>query len=78
MGIGNLKGITFPQGVSQHIINQYVDDTSFMDKAVEVSVDYLVGILNTFCAASELEINKQKSVAYWCGRGRPPRWVRKY
>lgn len=33
MGTSNLKGINLPQGVSQHILSQYVDDTSFPVKA---------------------------------------------
>lgn len=33
MGTDNLKGITLPQSDSQLIINQYVDDTSFIVKA---------------------------------------------
>lgn len=30
MGTNNLKGINLSQGISQHIIDQYVDDTSFI------------------------------------------------
>ena len=65
----NLKGINFPQGVSQQIISQYADDTSFTVKAEEANVDYLVEILHKFDITFGLEINWQKSMAYWCGRG---------
>ena len=78
MRIGNLKGITQPQCNSQHIISQYADDTSFTVKAEETSVDNLVGILHKFGIAFGLEIKWHKSVAYWCGQGRPLRCVGKY
>lgn len=47
-------------------------------KANESSVNNLVGIMHMFGLASGLEINWTKSVAYWCGRDTPPRWVRKH
>lgn len=78
MGIGNLGGITLQQGNSQQIISQYVDDTSFTVKAEETSVGYLIGILHKFGTTFGLEINWHKSVAHWCGRGRPPGCVGKY
>ena len=53
MGTCNFKGITdLPQGDSQQIISQYVDDTSFTVEAEEVSVD-------KFGTTSGLEINWQ-------------------
>jgi len=78
LGIGNIKGVILPQCNSQEIITQYVDDMSFMIKTEENSVDNLVGILHKFGIASRLEINWHNNVANWCGRERPPRWVKKY
>ena len=70
--------VTFPQGISQHNIRQYVDDTSFMIKVEETNVNYLVGILYKFGITFELEINWHKSVVCWCSRGWLLRWVGKY
>lgn len=70
--------MALPQCNSQQIISQYVDDTSFTAKVEETSVDNLVGIMHKFGIAFGLDINWHKSVAYFCGRGRPPRWVGKY
>lgn len=55
--LGSLKGIVLTQSNSQQIISQYVDDTSFMVRAEENSVDNLVGILHKLGIASGLEIN---------------------
>lgn len=58
-----IKCISPPQCNSQQIINQYVDDTSFIVR-VEVSMDNLVVVLQNFGIASRLEINWHKSMAY--------------
>lgn len=42
------------------------------------SVDSLMGILHKFGVASGLEINWHRNIAYWWGRERLSRWVRKY
>ena len=60
----NLKNISLPQDNSQHIISQYVDDTSCMVKGGETNVDHLFGILHEFGNTSGLEINLHKNVAY--------------
>jgi hypothetical protein len=78
MVASNVKGITLPQDNSQQIISQYADDTSFTVKVEETSVDHIVGIFHKFGNASAFEVNWHKNVAYWCSRGRPPRWVEKY
>ena len=46
-----------------------------MVKVEETNIDYMVGILHKFGTASRLEIYWHKSMAYWCGRGRPLGWV---
>ena len=78
MVIDNLKGITLQQGNSQHVISQYVDDTSFTVKAEETNLDYLVGILHKFGTTSGLEINWHKNVVYWCIQRWLPRSMEKY
>lgn len=42
--VGLIKGIFLPYSDIQHIIRQYVDDTSFIVKTNEQSVDNLVEI----------------------------------
>jgi hypothetical protein len=51
-------------------MHAHANDTSFTVKAEE--------ILHKFGMNSGLEFNWHKSVAYWCGRGRPPIWMGKY
>ena len=69
MGTSNLKGINLLQGVSQQIISQYANNTSFTVKVEEASVDYLVGILHKFGTPPDLKSIGKKNVAYWCGQG---------
>ena len=73
-----IQGISLLHYNTQEIISQYADNTPFAMKADESSVDKLVGIMHKFGLAYGLEINWTMSVAYWCDRGTPPRWVRKY
>ena len=63
MVASNLEGITLPQDNSQHIISQYIDDTSFTVKAKETSVGHLVGILHKFNMPHDL---KQIGIKAWC------------
>ena len=77
MGTGNLKGINLPQGVSQQIISQYVDDTSFLVKAEKKPRINRLPCKNPTQVWYNLWTWNQlaKSVAYWCGQGWVPRWV---
>jgi hypothetical protein len=62
---GRLRGVFLPRGKKQQYISQYADDSSFMVKGAKEDVDELVGILKTFSQASGMEINWEKSCAYW-------------
>jgi hypothetical protein len=63
MVMGEVKGIKLPSGKEQ-VTAQYVNDTSFTLSGEEAPVRSLMQILNTFCLASGLVINWQKSSAY--------------
>lgn len=75
---GLIQGIFLLHCNTQEIIIQYADNTPFTMKANNYSLDNLVGIMHKFGLAFGLMINWTKSVAYWCDRGIPPRWVRKH
>ena len=62
---GRLKGVFLPGGKKQQCISQYADDSSFMVRGTKEDVDKLVRILETFSQTSGMEINWEKSCAYW-------------
>ena len=62
---GRLRRIYLPGGKKQHCISLYADDSSFMKRGEKNDVDELVRLLTTFSKASEMEINWDKSCAYW-------------
>lgn len=72
--LGLVKGIVLPFG-KQQVLLHYADDTSFTLRGEQESVNHLVSLLQTFCAASGLELNWAKSRAYWtsngCGKEKP-------
>jgi hypothetical protein len=72
MALGEVKGIKL-LGRKEQVKAHYANDTSFMLSCEEASVRRLVQILNTFCLASGLVINWQKSNAYWKTAGNIPR-----
>lgn len=43
----------------------YADDSSFMVKGEKMDVNELVRLLKTFSEALSMEINWEKSCAYW-------------
>ena len=65
---GRLRGLVLPGGTKQHCINQYADDSSFMVSGEKRYIDEMVKILQVFSAASGMEINWEKSSAYWFDR----------
>jgi hypothetical protein len=76
---GRLRGITLPGGTKQQCISQYADDSSFMVKGEKRYVDELVRILKVFSAASGMEINWEKSCAYWFDKyTHKPEWLNGY
>ena len=60
----DLKGLT-PHGIDRHSHQQLVDDTMLMGKASVQEVRSINYCLNTFLAASGLDINKRKSHIYF-------------
>ena len=76
--IGLIKGISLPRCLTQQIINQYVDDTSFTMRVEEASVDNLVGVHWEFGFAYGLDMNWYQSVAYQCNHDNQPSLVEKY
>ena len=76
---GRLRGIILPGGKKQQSISQYVDDSSFMVRGEKMYVDELVRILKVFSAASGMEINWEKSSAYWFDKHtHKPEWLNGY
>lgn len=57
MRTSHINGIALPQGNSQQLISQYVEDMPFIVRANESGVDTLVGVLCKFRAAFDLESN---------------------
>ena len=79
VGEGRLRGVYLPGGKKQHCISQYADDSSFMVRDTKDDVDELVKILETFSEASGMQINWDKSNAYWFDRLIPkPEWFLSY
>jgi hypothetical protein len=74
MDLGSIKGIKLPKEKEQ-VTAQYADDTLFILAGEEVPVCNLIQILNSFCLASGLVLNWQKSSAYWKGVANSPRPV---
>jgi hypothetical protein len=72
MTLGDVKGVKLPGGREQVTV-QYADDTSFTLAGEEEPVRKLIQILNSFCLASGLVLNWQKSSAYWKGAANTPR-----
>ena len=76
---GRLRGVYLPGGKKQHYISQYADDSSFMVRGTKEDVDEFVKILETFSEASGMEINWEKSSAYWFDRHIPKsEWLLSY
>ena len=68
-------GIKIPNSEQTQLTSQFADDTSIL---IEVNnprrILALIDVLNTFRDASGLEINWNKSHAYWCSDANKPRW----
>ena len=76
---GRLRGLVLPGGTKQHCISQYADDSSFMVRGEKRYIDEMVRILQVFSAASGMEINWEKSSAYWFDRfTHKPEWLNEY
>ena len=76
MAEGKIKGVVLPGGKKQHCISQYADDSLFMVKGEKKNVDELVRLLKTFSEASRMEINWEKSCAYWFDKyTHKPEWL---
>jgi hypothetical protein len=76
---GRLKGITLPGGNKQQSISQYADDSSFMIRREKKYVDELVRLLKVFSETSGMEINWEKSSAYWFDKfTHKPVWLNGY
>lgn len=75
--LGNIKGITLPGNARQQTLAQYADDTSFTLLGEEQPIRYLLYTLDTFCMATGLIINWDKSCGYWKDENNPvrPRWT---
>ena len=60
-----LRGVVLSGGKKQQCISQYTDDSSFMVRGDKRDINELVKLLKTFSEASGMEINWDKSCAYW-------------
>ena len=76
---GRLRGIYLLGGKKQQCISQYADDSSFMVRGEKNDVDELVRLLTTFSKTSGMEINWDKSCAYWFDKFTyKPVWLQGY
>lgn len=62
--IGLVKGICLPGGNIQQVLAQFADDTSFTLLGEKRLAIALVAILDSFCLASDLVLNRGKSCGY--------------
>ena len=73
---GRLRGITLLGENKQQNISQYADDSLFIVRGDNKYVDELVIILKVFSDASWMEINWNKSCAYWLDKyTHKPEWL---
>lgn len=63
--LGRIKGISLLGDTRQQILASYADDTSFTFLGEEGSIRNLILTLDTFCLASGLVINWNKSNGHW-------------
>ena len=76
---GRIRGMTLPGGRRQHNIIQYADDSAFMIRGEKKFIDELVRLLKFFSEASGMEINWNKSCAYWYDKyTHKPEWLAGY
>lgn len=76
---GRIRGITLLGGKKQHSISQFANGSSFMVKGEKRYVDELVRLLKVFSVASRMEINLEKSCAYWFNKYTyKPEWLAGY
>ena len=76
---GRIRGITLPGGRRQQSIIQYADDSAFMIRGEKTYIDKLVRLLQIFTEASGMEINWEKSSAYWFDKfTHKPEWLADY
>ena len=76
---GRIKGITLPGGKKQLNISKYADDSSFMVRGEKRYVDELVRLLKVFSEAFGMQINWEKSSAYWFDKfTHKPVWLNGY
>jgi hypothetical protein len=73
--MGRLKGIQLPDSHKQQFIGQFANDTSFTLRATQPNATNLVRTLENFKAVAGLEINWNKSHAYWHADFQPPLWT---
>ena len=73
------RGVVLLGGKKQQYISQYVDDLSFMVRGEKKDIDELVKLLKAFSEASGMEINWDKSCAYWFDKyTHRPEWLAGY
>ena len=76
---GRIRGITLSGGQKQQSISQYADDSSFMIRGEKKYIDELVRLLKVFNGTSGMEINWEKSCAYWLDKYTyKPQWLNRY
>ena len=74
-----LKCVVLPGSKKQQCISQYADDSCFMIRGEKRDIDELVRLLKTFSEASGMEINWDKSCAYWFDKyTHRPEWLAGY
>lgn len=76
---GMIRGISLPCGSKRHTISQYANDSLFMVRGNKQYIDELVRLLKLFGEASCMEINWEKSCAYWFDKyTHKPDWLASY
>jgi hypothetical protein len=75
--VGRICGIRLPGAHEEQIIGQYADDTNLTLRAEEQPVLHTVATLEKFCQVSGLNINWNKTLAYFWARGNQqrPAWT---
>jgi hypothetical protein len=79
-GAGRIRGISLPRSQEQQIMAQYADDSSLILRGEEYVVNNAVMTLDSFSTATGLQLNWDKSSAYWWKQEGEPRplWTTQY
>lgn len=78
VAFGRLRGITLPDGTTQHTLSQFADDTTFALQGSRHNLKEASTLLEDFGQAIGLRLNRGKYALYWFGTTCLPQWVNSF